>query len=37
MVVSKDFYKMIPLGMPVIVHQGDPPAPLAVLPGQVSQ
>jgi lipoprotein-anchoring transpeptidase ErfK/SrfK len=31
MVVAKDFFKMIPVGMPVIVHRGDPPAPLPVL------
>jgi lipoprotein-anchoring transpeptidase ErfK/SrfK len=28
MVVAIPFFKMIPLGMPVIVHRGDPPPPL---------
>jgi lipoprotein-anchoring transpeptidase ErfK/SrfK len=32
MVVAKEFFRMIPVGMPVIVHQGDPPPPLAVIP-----
>ncbi len=29
MFAAKDFYKTTPMGMPVIVHQGDIPAPLA--------
>jgi hypothetical protein len=28
MFAAKQFYKMIPVGMPVIVHRGDPPPPL---------
>jgi len=29
MVAAKGFYKLIPVGMPVLVHKGDLPAPLA--------
>src|SRR5262249_4930895 len=32
MVVAKPFYKMIPVGMPVIVHRGDPLPPLPSIP-----
>jgi len=32
MVVAKEFYKTIPVGMPVIVHSGDAPPPLPVIP-----
>jgi lipoprotein-anchoring transpeptidase ErfK/SrfK len=37
MVVAKQFNKMIPLGMPVIVHKGEPPPPLPTISGQGDQ
>lgn len=33
MFAAKAFFKMIPIGMPVIVHRGEAPPPLPVLPG----
>jgi hypothetical protein len=31
MVVAKQFNKMIPVGMPVIVHDGNPPPPIPTI------
>jgi len=33
MVVAKQFNRMTPLGMPVIVHKGDPPPPIPTITG----
>ncbi len=33
MVAAKQFHRMIPVGMPVIVHRGDPPPPIPTISG----
>ena len=33
MIVAKQFHRMIPVGMPVIVHKGDPPPPIPTITG----
>jgi len=33
MFAAKQFYKMIPVGMPVIVHKGEPPPPIPTITG----
>jgi hypothetical protein len=34
MFAAKQFYGMIPVGMPVTAHQGEPPPPIPTIAGQ---